>query len=130
MIKSKDIRGVDRDAFFVEFIKFGKPKLEYFCRTNLKYIFLLFLDTHQKQVGDLTVILGYLQRALDSFWKEMKAQGNFDNVVMVCISDFARTLSPNSSDGTGKSGDLIQYKYPLRLSLFIIQIMLGAGIIS
>jgi len=30
----------------------------------------------------------------------MNVQGMNDNVVMVSISDFARTLSPNSSDGT------------------------------
>jgi len=79
LIKTKDIRGVDRDAFFVEFIRW---------------------DTHLKQTEEINPLLTYLNNALTAFWKEIKAQGNFENVVMVSISDFARTLTPNSSDGT------------------------------
>merc|ERR1711862_170318 len=36
----------------------------------------------------------------DSFWKEIKAQGNEQNVILVAVSDFARTLTPNSSAGS------------------------------
>lgn len=41
-----------------------------------------------------------LNEGLDEFMREMKAQGNEDNVVLVAISDFARTLTPNSSSGS------------------------------
>jgi hypothetical protein len=46
--------------------------------------------------------------ALEEFVAELKAQGTFDNVVIVTHSDFARTLTPNSNAGTDHGWSGIQ----------------------
>ncbi len=46
--------------------------------------------------------------ALQQFIAELKAQGIFDNVVIVTHSDFARTLTPNSNAGTDHGWSGIQ----------------------
>ena len=41
-----------------------------------------------------------LDEAIESFWKEMHVQNKQDNVVLVVVSEFGRSLSPNSNTGT------------------------------
>lgn len=41
-----------------------------------------------------------LNGALDAFTKEMKAKGFWDNVSLIITSDFARTLTANSGEGS------------------------------
>jgi cullin-associated NEDD8-dissociated protein 1 len=68
--------------------------------------------------------------ALKSFRAEMKVQGVWDDVVIMTVSDFGRTLSSNSAAGTdhgwggnnvivggGLNGGQIFGKYPPRLAL-------------
>ena len=51
---------------------------------------------------------GDVNDALQQFVAELKAQGIFDNVVIVTHSDFARTLTPNSNAGTDHGWSGIQ----------------------
>jgi len=79
LIKGRAERGVTRDFFFAERIGF---------------------DHHSEAVSLLGGSFAEVDDALDSFSKEMKSQGNWDDVTVVVVSDFGRTLTPNSNDGT------------------------------
>ena len=57
---------------------------------------------------------GEVNYALEEFVAELKAQGIFDNVVIVTHSDFARTLTPNSNAGTDHGWSGIQMVPKLR----------------
>ena len=50
-------------------------------------------DTHG--TTDISPHMKKLDGALESFKKEMVAQGVWDDVVVVCASDFGRTLTSN-----------------------------------
>ena len=78
LIKNKGIRGVDRDVFYVKTSGF---------------------DTHTNMISTLADRMTELNDALDPFVMEMKAQGRWDEVVLVFVSEFARTLIPNTSSG-------------------------------
>lgn len=41
-----------------------------------------------------------LNNALGEFWRELKIQRNADKVVLVAVSEFARTLTPNTGGGS------------------------------
>lgn len=45
---------------------------------------------------DITPNLRTVNQALDSFVKELKLQGTWNETVIVCLSDFGRTLVPNA----------------------------------
>jgi uncharacterized protein (DUF1501 family)/uncharacterized protein (DUF1800 family) len=79
LIQRSNIRGVDRDLFFLQF---GGWDHHSFVKSNLSGKF-------EK-----------LNTALTSFWSEMATQGNEDKVTLVITSDFGRTLTPNSQDGS------------------------------
>ena len=57
-------------------------------------------DTHSKVNETLYEKLPEVNDALTSFVKEMKALGEWDNVILIMASDFGRTLTPNGGDGT------------------------------
>ena len=78
LINTQVLRGVEREVFFVESKGW---------------------DHHADVNKYLSTWLTYMNTALSVFWKEMKAQGMEDNVVIVEISEFGRTLSPNGSNG-------------------------------
>ena len=78
LIKNKDVRGVDRDIFYVDHDGF---------------------DTHSDMISGLGDRANEINDALGSFVTEMKAQGRWDEVVVVFVSEFARTLIPNTSSG-------------------------------
>jgi len=79
LIKTRDVRGTDRDIFYVEQTGFD-------THGDL----LLFFD-------DLTTILN---QGLDEFKKEMDNQGHWNDVTIVMVSEFARTLLENSGAGS------------------------------
>jgi len=79
LIDIKDKRGVDRDIFYA-----SMPEWDH--HTNVK----------QKQEQMFPI----LDEAIESFWKEMYAQNKQDDVVLVVVSEFGRSLSPNSNTGT------------------------------
>ena len=77
-LKNKNIRGVDRDVFYVEAYGF---------------------DTHSNMITDLADRGNEINDALGSFATEMKAQGRWDEIILFFVSEFARTLIPNTSSG-------------------------------
>lgn len=79
LIKSKDARKTDRDVFYAEVAGY---------------------DTHIVQELDLEFRLEELNAALSSFVQEMKAQGQWNNVAVVVVSEFGRTLVSNTGNGT------------------------------
>jgi len=79
LIQTADIRGVDRDAFYVEFGGW---------------------DHHIDLENLLKLRFEKLDSALGEFWRELAHQGNEKKVALVAISEFGRTLTPNTGDGT------------------------------
>jgi len=79
LIKGKDLRGTDRDVFWVE---------------------LGAWDVHSDVKGRTADKVSEMDGALDGFAKELKAQGNWDNTLVIMMSEFGRTLSPNSGGGS------------------------------
>ena len=57
-------------------------------------------DTHTNQSGSHPARLEQLDTALRAFFKDMKAQGNFDRVVLMTFSEFGRRVKENASGGT------------------------------
>jgi uncharacterized protein (DUF1501 family) len=78
MIKTKNIRGSDRDVFYVDMGGF---------------------DTHSDMIAALANMMTEINGAVGSFATEMKSQARWDDVVLVFVSEFARTLTPNTSRG-------------------------------
>ncbi|CAJ1378092.1 unnamed protein product [Effrenium voratum] len=79
LISARVERKAERDVFFVEIGGW---------------------DTHSSVATELNDRFAELNLALTSFVAEMKAQGIFDSTTLVTHSDFARTLTPNSGEGT------------------------------
>merc|ERR1712183_581866 len=79
LIQVANIRGVDRDFFFVEFGGW---------------------DHHDSMKTDIASKFQELNDALEPFWSEMKFQNNEEKVIMVATSDFGRTLTANSNEGS------------------------------
>jgi uncharacterized protein (DUF1501 family) len=78
MIKTKNVRGSDRDIFFVDLGGF---------------------DTHSNMVEALAERMTEINEAVGAFATEMKSQSRWNDVVLVFVSEFARTLTPNTSRG-------------------------------
>ena len=57
-------------------------------------------DTHSMVEENLSNRFIELNEGLGAFSDELKAMGMWNNVTLVQTSDFARTLQPNSEDGT------------------------------
>jgi uncharacterized protein (DUF1501 family)/uncharacterized protein (DUF1800 family) len=79
LIATRDQRGVDTDTFYVEIGGF---------------------DTHADVEINLVNRFTEVDGAIAAFVSELKSMGIWDNVTIIQTSDFARTLAPNSGDGT------------------------------
>lgn len=79
LIQTADIRGVDRDAFYVEFGGW---------------------DHHVDLESHLNLRFEQLNSALGEFWRELTYQENENKVALVAISEFGRTLTPNTNFGS------------------------------
>mmetsp|Transcript_10482 Transcript_10482/g.15790 ORF Transcript_10482/g.15790 Transcript_10482/m.15790 type:complete len:377 (+) Transcript_10482:45-1175(+) len=79
MIKTKDSRGVDRDMFYAEIGGFD-------THSNIKPLF-----DERTQV---------INSGIEAFTKEMKAQNTWNDVTIVMVSEFARTLTGNTGKGS------------------------------
>lgn len=90
LIATRKERGVDTDVFYVEFGKF---------------------DTHKDVLETLSGEFTVANDAITQFSKALKAMGLWDNVTTVEVSDFARTLTPNSGNGTdhGWGGNYLMF---------------------
>jgi len=79
LIATRNQRGVDTDTFYVEIGGF---------------------DTHADVEINLVNRFTEVDGAIASFVSELKNMGVWKNVTVIQTSDFARTLAPNSGDGT------------------------------
>lgn len=74
--------------------------------TRIYYVNQGGYDTHNNQildganVGNHATLLGRLNAAIGAFVAEMKAQGNWDRVLLFTFSEFGRKLIENGSNGT------------------------------
>ncbi len=57
-------------------------------------------DTHANQAGHHDNLLGQLDEAVAAFTADLKAQGNFDRVLLMSFSEFGRRVAENGSGGT------------------------------
>lgn len=79
MMKTKDVRGSDRDVYYVEFGSF---------------------DTHASLNTLFDVLTEQLNDGISEFTSEMKAQNLWNSVTVVMVSEFGRTLTSNSGAGS------------------------------
>merc|ERR1719223_987144 len=79
LMKSKTARGNDRDVYYVEIGGF---------------------DTHDNIEERLEERADIVNGALQSFTEEMEAQGSWDDMTVVVLSEFARTLAGNTGAGS------------------------------
>ncbi len=68
--------------------------------TRIYYVSQGGYDTHTNQVGTHTRLLAELAGALQAFVADLKAQGNFERVLVMTFSEFGRRVSENASGGT------------------------------
>ena len=68
--------------------------------TRVYYVSLGGFDTHANQRGRHDQLMNQLSQGIAAFWKDMKAQGNGDRVLMVSFSEFGRRVNANASNGT------------------------------
>jgi len=79
LTKIKNVRGTDRDSFYVQIGGF---------------------DNHSNLKSEFSELVAQVDAAIGAFIAEMKSQGIWENVVLVGVSEFARTLTPNSGYGS------------------------------
>ena len=68
--------------------------------TRVYYIGHGGYDTHSNQAGSHERLMGELDAALTAFTADLKAQGNFNRVVLMTFSEFGRRVAENGSGGT------------------------------
>jgi uncharacterized protein (DUF1501 family) len=68
--------------------------------TRVYYVSQGGFDTHANQLPSHSGLMKDLNAGIASFVADLKAQGNFDRVLMVSFSEFGRRVSENASGGT------------------------------
>jgi uncharacterized protein (DUF1501 family) len=68
--------------------------------TRVYYVSLGGFDTHQNQIPAHERLLTELGAALAAFAADLKAQGNFERVMLMTFSEFGRRVEQNASGGT------------------------------
>ncbi len=68
--------------------------------TKVYYVSLGSFDTHTNQQAQQKRLFTELNDAVASFTKDMKANGRFDDVLMMTFSEFGRRVAQNASNGT------------------------------
>jgi len=68
--------------------------------TRVYYVSLGGFDTHANQVGAHSQLLRQLDEALAAFVADLRAQKNFDRVLVMTFSEFGRRVAENGSGGT------------------------------
>ena len=68
--------------------------------TRVYYVSQGGFDTHANQLPSHDRLMTDLNGALSSFVTDLKAQGNFDQVLMLSFSEFGRRVAENASGGT------------------------------
>ncbi len=68
--------------------------------TRIYYVSQGGYDTHSGQLGAHDRLLGDLDTSLAAFVADLKAQGNYDRVLLMTFSEFGRRVVENASGGT------------------------------
>ena len=68
--------------------------------TRVYYVSQGGFDTHANQLPSHERLMNDLSMATSSFVQDLKAQGNFNRVLMISFSEFGRRVSENASGGT------------------------------
>lgn len=68
--------------------------------TRVYYVSQGGYDTHSGQIGSHDRLLGDLDASVSAFVADLKAQGNFDRVMLMTFSEFGRRVVENNSGGT------------------------------
>ncbi len=68
--------------------------------TRVYYVSQGGYDTHQGQGNSHPRLLGELGAALGAFCADLRAQGNFNRVLVMTFSEFGRRVAQNASGGT------------------------------
>lgn len=68
--------------------------------TRIFYVSQGGYDTHTNQVGQQERLLKDLGDSVQAFVADMKAQGNFQRVMLMTFSEFGRRVSENANGGT------------------------------
>ena len=68
--------------------------------TRVFYVSQGGYDTHQGQANSHPRLLGELGAALGAFCADLRAQGNFNRVLVMTFSEFGRRVDQNASGGT------------------------------
>ena len=68
--------------------------------TRVYYVSQGGYDTHSNQAGAHERLMAELDSSLSAFCADLKAQGNFDRVLLMSFSEFGRRVQENASGGT------------------------------
>ena len=68
--------------------------------TRVYYVSQGGFDTHANQLPSHERLMNDLSMATSAFAQDLKAQGNFNRVLMISFSEFGRRVSENASGGT------------------------------
>lgn len=68
--------------------------------TRIYYVNQGGYDTHRDQLNSHANLMTDLGASIAAFCRDLKAQGNFDRVVLMTFSEFGRRVKENSSAGT------------------------------
>ena len=68
--------------------------------TRVYYVSLGGFDTHAGERNRHDTLMTQLAQGIGAFWKDLKAQGNDDRVLMMTFSEFGRRVVQNASGGT------------------------------
>lgn len=68
--------------------------------TRVFYVSQGGYDTHTNQVATHARLMGELNDGLVAFAQDLKAQGNFNRVMLMTFSEFGRRVNQNASNGT------------------------------
>jgi uncharacterized protein (DUF1501 family) len=68
--------------------------------TRVYYVSQGGYDTHVNELPTHTRLMTELNDALVAFAQDMKAQGNFNRVMLMTFSEFGRRVAQNASNGT------------------------------
>ncbi len=68
--------------------------------TRVYYVSQGGYDTHSGQAGAHDRLMGDLDASIGAFVADLKAQGNFDRVMLMTFSEFGRRVKENNSGGT------------------------------
>jgi len=89
--------------------------------TRVYYVSQGGYDTHTNQAGTQERLLRDLGTSLRAFHADLKAQGNFERVMVMTFSEFGRRLAQNANGGTDHGG---------AAPLFVIGPKVKAGLVG